>query len=450
MIAVYAQHGLAQLALDLFTLMEQENMKPDKITFVNVLNVCASAEALAIGRQIHARIIQSGFESDVVVATSLIKMYAKCRSLEDARKVFDKIPESDVIAWSAIIAAYTQQGQGLSALKLFEEMQRQHVKPNEITFVALLDACASFSGLAEGKLIHSYLLKYGYESDLFVINSLINMYSKCGCMDDACKIFEGMPKRNLVSWNVMIAGYSQSGQTKSALLLFEHMQREGFKPDKYTYVSIFDACANLAFLPDGKAIHSRIGSFKDDLNPEVGNALLNMYGKCGNIDEALNIFVRMFERDVVAWTSMISAYSQHGHGQFAIQLFAQMQEVGIELNDITIASILSGCSHSGLVDEGSHYFDSFSKRFHKLMTPVCYGSMVDLLGRAGHLAEAENLVCTMPFHPNVVIWMTLLASCRAFGDMERGKRAAKHILELDPQNSAAYVVLSDVHAAVCQ
>uniref|UniRef100_UPI0040747504 Synthetic PPR-DYW protein n=1 Tax=synthetic construct TaxID=32630 RepID=UPI0040747504 len=443
----YARNGQPEEALSLYSQMRRSGIKPDNYTFPFVLKACASLSSLKEGKQIHGHVIKSGFESDVYVQSALIDMYAKCGELEDARKVFDEMPERNVVSWNAMISGYAQNGQSEEALELFREMQQEGIKPSEFTFCSVLSACASLGSLEMGKQIHGYVIKSGFESIVFVGNALIDMYAKCGSIEDARKVFDEMPERTVVSWTAMISGYAQNGQSEEALELFREMQREGVKPDEVTLPSVLSACANLGALEQGKQIHAYVikSGFESDVF--VGSALIDMYAKCGSIEDARKVFDKMPERDVVSWNAMIAAYAQHGHGKEALQLFQQMQQEGVKPSEVTFTSILSACSHAGLVDEGHHYFESMSPDYGITPRVEHYGCMVDLLGRAGRLDEAEDLIKSMPFQPNVVVWGTLLGACRVHGDVERGERAAERILELDPESAAPYVLLSNIYAA---
>eukprot|EP00249_Psilotum_nudum_P016301 c25762_g3_i1 orf=3-899(-) len=267
MIGGYSQHGQVEEALKLFWQMQQESVKLDKIIFLCVLKACANLMALEQGKRIHALIIKSGFESDAYVRSALIDMYAKCQSIHHACQMFNAVCNRDVVSWTAMIAGYVQHGHGENALKIFWQMQRESVKPDKVTFVSVLKACACAAALKHGKQIHAYAIKSGFELDITVGNTLIDMYAKCGSIEHAHEVFNKMLERNLVSWNVMICGYAQLRRGEESLKIFLQMQQQRMEPDVVTFASVLKACTAVASLQQGKNIHSLInkGGFESDV-----------------------------------------------------------------------------------------------------------------------------------------------------------------------------------------
>eukprot|EP01018_Ginkgo_biloba_P012918 Gb_21949 [translate_table: standard] len=509
MIAAYSKHGHAEEALALFSQMQTTCIKPNQFTFTSVLPACAKLAALEKGIELHEEIIRSGFHFHVFVANALIDMYAKCGSLENARSVFDKMhqrdivswttmvagyaqnrlieealklfqemPERNVVSWTAMIAGYAQNGQGMEALKLLREMQLSGIKPNANTFAAVLPACASFAALERGMEIHEEIIRSGFQSHSFVANALIDVYAKCGSIENArnlfdkmhqrdvvswtvmiagyaqnkdtnkaLKLFQEMPERNVVSWTAMIAGCVQTGQDVEALELFRQMQLAGVKPNPSTFASVLPACANLAALEQGMEIHEDI--IKNGCLPEVfvENALIDMYSKCGSKEKALDVFDEMLQRDVVSWNAMIAGYAMHGCGKEALKLFEQMQHCSMKPDHITLVGVLSACGHAGLVYEGRRCFDCMSECYQITPTMNHYVCMVDLLGRAGHLDEAQDIINKMPVEPDASVWRCLLGACRIHNNIELGERVAERLFELNPRNGAPYVLLSNIYAS---
>eukprot|EP01018_Ginkgo_biloba_P013140 Gb_38248 [translate_table: standard] len=447
MIAAYSRHGLAEEALSLFNRMQRTGFQPNQFTLASVLPVCAKLAALEHGTEIHGEIIKSGRQIDAFVESALVDMYAKCGSIEKARDVFDKMHQRNVVSWTAMIAGYVQNGRGVEALQLFEQMQMTGVKPNPNTFSSVLPACATLAALEKGIELHEEIIRSGFQSHVFVANALIDMYAKCGSIENACNVFDKMHQRDVVSWNAMIAGYVQNGQGVEALKLFQQMQLADVKPNPNTFSSVLPACANLAALEQGMQIHEDI--MKNGFLTEVSveNALIDMYAKCGCIEKARDVFDKMHQRNVVSWTAMIAGYSMHGSGKEALKLFEEMQYSGVNPNHITLVCVLTACCHAGLVDEGRHYFDSMSKYYHITPSMKHYGCMVDLLGRAGHLDEAQNIVNKMPIKPDAYVWNCLLGVCRIHKNTELGEQVAERLFELDPKNGAPYVLLSNIYAA---
>eukprot|EP01018_Ginkgo_biloba_P037437 Gb_29877 [translate_table: standard] len=447
MIAGYSQNGFANEALTLFNRMQLADMKPNPVTIVSVLPACAHLGALQQGKWIHAYLIRSGFESVVSTRNSLIAMYAKCGSVEAARQLFDNMSERDVVSWNAMIAGYVQNGHANEALTLFYQMQLAEVAADSVTFVNLLPACALLGALQQGKWIHDYVIRSGFESEAFVRTALIDMYAKCGSIEIARQLFDKMLRKDVISWSAMITGYAQNGHANEALTLFHQMQLTDLKPDLVTMVSLLQACAHLGALKQGKWIHDYVLRSGFESNVTVGNSLIDMYAKCGSIDLARLQFDKMPQKNVVSWSAMIAGYGMHGHGEDAVALFSQMQQTDMKPDCITFVCVLSACSHAGLVDEGWQYFECMDRDFCIKPRLEHYACMVDLLGRAGHLDEAQDFVKKMPVEPDAGVWGALLGACRIHCNIELGERVAKHLFHLEPKNAGYYVLLSNIYAA---
>eukprot|EP01018_Ginkgo_biloba_P030400 Gb_19693 [translate_table: standard] len=446
-IAGYDQNGHANDALELFRQMQLAGIKLNSITIVSVLPACARVAALLEGKEIHAYIIRSGFESDVSVGNALVTMYAKYMCIQFAWQVFDKMPQKNVVSWNAIIAGYVHNGHADEALNIFNQTQRARFKPNSVTIASILPACAHLTQLKEGKSIHAYIIRNGFDSDVFVLNALIDMYAKCRSLEPGRQIFDRMPERNVVSWNTLIVGYVQNGHANEALKLVWQMQLGGVKVNLVTITIILSACAQIAALQLGKMIHASIirGGFESDVF--VGSALIDMYAKCGSVEIAFEVFNKMVAKNVVSWNAMIAGYGMHGQGEKALTLYHQMQQAGVKPDDITFVAVLSACSHAGLVNEGWQYFDQMSRDYGIIPRVEHYACMVDLLGRAGRLEEAHEFIKNMPIKPDAGVWGALLGACRVYCSTKLGELVAEHLLELEPENDGNYVLLSNIYAA---
>ncbi|CAM6004365.1 unnamed protein product, partial [Sphagnum balticum] len=369
-------------------------------------------------------------------------------------------------------------GEYEKTMELFKQMQKRGMRPDRFTFVPVLNACAGLRALEEGRRAHQLIMQTGCEADVFVGNSLIDMYAKCGSMEEASRlimqtgceadvfvgsslidmyakcgsmeeasrVFNKLPSR-VVCWNAMIFGHVKCGEGHKALQLFQKMQHEGVQPDPATYVGVLNACANVVALEEGRRTHERIIQSRCESNVFVKSSLVDMYAKCGSMEDACRVFNTMPSHDVVSWNALLGGFAMHGQGKEALVHFERMCEEGVHPDDITFVCLLSACSHAGFVDEGL--------RFNALMTTVYripaklehYTCMVDLLGRAGHLQEAENMIQGMPCKPNAAIWRALLGACRVHGNVEMGECMAKRVLELEPKNAAGFVLLSNLYAA---
>jgi pentatricopeptide repeat protein len=314
----YVKDGQPEKAVQLFQQMQREGMSPDNFTFVQVINACAGLGALEDGRNFHEQIIQSGYESDVFVHNGLVGMYVKCGSIEDAGRVFNKMPSQDVVTWTTMISGHVKCGQGQKALELFQQMQHAGVQPDSVTFVGVLNACASVVALEQGRCVHQQILQSGLESDVFVGSSLVDMYAKCGSIEDAWSVFNKMPYRDVVTWNAMVLGHVKCGQGQKALELFQQMQQEGVQPNSVTFVGVLNACASVVALEEGRCAHEQIIERGWDSDVFVGSSLVDMYTKCGTMEDAWRVFRRMPSRNVVSWNAILGGCAMHGHGKEAL------------------------------------------------------------------------------------------------------------------------------------
>jgi pentatricopeptide repeat protein len=447
MIKGYACNGLCEEALSLYCQMQQAGVQPNRFTIPFVLKACAGLSALQRGMEIHAEITRRRLDSNVCVENALVDMYAKCQRMDIARDLFDKMSQRDVVSWTTMISRYAQNGHANEALALFHQMKLTGMRPNRVTILSVLPAYAELGNLQEGKGIHEYIIENKLELDVSMRTCLITMYAKCGSVKYARQLFDKTPKRDVVLWSAMIATYAQTGHANEALMLFKQMQQAGVKPSSFTIVSVLQACAHLGVLQQGIWIHDYSVRSGMELNVFVGTALIDMYAKCGNITMARQLFDRMSKRNVVSWSAMIAGYGMHGLGKDAVMIFTQMLHASMKPNHITFICVLSACSHAGLVDEGWQYFHSMRQDY--CITPRLehYTCMVDLLGRAGKLDEAQDFVQNMPFKPDVGVWGALLGACRIYCNIELGRFVAEHLFNLEPENVGYYVLLSNIYAA---
>lgn len=445
MIVGYAQNNRDDEALELFRAMQITGTVPDSATMACVIPVCGRLAALQRGKEIHSYATRRGFGSDALVGNSLIDMYAKCGSLTEALQVFEKFSQQTVVSWTAAIRAYASNGNYVKALELFYKMNLQGLSPDVVTLTSILSVCAQSGALQDGKDVHYYISRYGFDSDVAVGNALVDLYVKCGNMEDAHCVFCKMSQRDAITWNTIIAGYSQNAQPDEALKHFRQMQLT-LKPNPLTISSVLPACTGLAALHQGKEIHGY--TIKNDLLSDVvvGNALIDMYAKCGSIKYARKLFDSVPQKDVVSWTIMIAGYGMNGHGEDALFLFDQMKNAGVMPNHITFIAILYACSRAGLVAEGWKFFNLISLEWHIVPKLEHYSCMVDLLCRAGCLDEAYKFIKGMPLEPDASIWGTLLEACKIHCNIELGELVADQVFELEPENARYYETLSNIYA----
>eukprot|EP01018_Ginkgo_biloba_P026114 Gb_35645 [translate_table: standard] len=446
-IKTLCREGKLKEAMRILNIMVQRGIQVDSEIYGSLLQLCADLKALIEGKQVHAYICASSLEQNLFLRTKLVSMYCICGNIIDARLVFDKFSRRNVFIWTAMISGYIRNGYFREALALYYQMRRVGIQPDNYTFSSVIKACAMLSDLQQAMEIHAHIIRIEYEFNISVENALVAMYVQCGRTELARQMFDKMTERDVVSWSGMIAAYNQTKDCNEALKLFGQMQEDAVKPNPVTITSVLPACGHLPALQRGKEIHNYILRSGFDLNEFVGSALVAMYAQCGSIEDARHVFDKMSKKCVVSWTAMIEGYGMNGYGEDALILFKQMQEAGLKPNYITFVVLLSACSHAGLVAEGWQYFKSMSGDYNITPGGEHYACMVDLLGRAGQLDEAEKFIQNMPLKPIGGVWGALLSACRIHCNVELGERVAQHLFELEPYNAGNFVMLSNIYAA---
>ncbi|KAG5029176.1 hypothetical protein AAZX31_05G115300 [Glycine max] len=428
-------------AMHVLDSMERRGVWADSITYSELIKCCLAHGAVREGKRVHRHIFSNGYHPKTFLTNILINMYVKFNLLEEAQVLFDKMPERNVVSWTTMISAYSNAQLNDRAMRLLAFMFRDGVMPNMFTFSSVLRACERLYDL---KQLHSWIMKVGLESDVFVRSALIDVYSKMGELLEALKVFREMMTGDSVVWNSIIAAFAQHSDGDEALHLYKSMRRVGFPADQSTLTSVLRACTSLSLLELGRQAHVHVLKFDQDLI--LNNALLDMYCKCGSLEDAKFIFNRMAKKDVISWSTMIAGLAQNGFSMEALNLFESMKVQGPKPNHITILGVLFACSHAGLVNEGWYYFRSMNNLYGIDPGREHYGCMLDLLGRAEKLDDMVKLIHEMNCEPDVVTWRTLLDACRARQNVDLATYAAKEILKLDPQDTGAYVLLSNIYA----
>lgn len=447
LISACVQSGYPEVALSLFRDKQNEILKPSGITLISVLSACAELSYLKLGKSIHCYAVKGNIASDISLGTALVSMYAKCGFFTSALILFNRMPCKDVVTWNALINAYTQIGDAFHAIDMFHELWSSGIKPDAGSMVGFMSACSILNDLDQGTCIHGQIIKHGFEHDVPVKNALIGMYCKCGNIYSAELLFNRTKfMKDVVSWNVIIAGYMQGGYASEAICSFHQMKLENFQPNIVTFVSILPAVAYLAALREGMAFHACIIQTGFLSNTLVGNGLIDMYSKCGQLNYSEKCFNEMEHKDKVSWNAMLAAYAVHGQGVDAVSLFSLMEESLVQVDSVSFISVLSACRHAGLVKEGKKIFQAMHEKHHLEPELEHYACMVDLLSRAGLFDETLNLINTMPVVPDAGVWGALLGACRMYSNVKLGEVALSHLVKLEPRNAANYIVLSDIHA----
>ncbi|KAH0454039.1 hypothetical protein IEQ34_018363 [Dendrobium chrysotoxum] len=443
----YASIGPCQEVPVLYKEMHRTGFSPDCFTFPFVIRSCSVISAIGEGKQAHCNIVKNGFEFNVFTQSSLITMYFQSGEISDAELVFCGMGERSIVSWTAMVAGYAQNCVFGKAMSVFQKMIDLGIQFNEITLVSILPACNELGYFSLGRSIHDVVIKSGLGSYISLANALIAMYGKCGESEAAKSLFETMPVRSLATWNTMIAVYEKNGDETAAIGIFQRMVAENLSFDSVTLLSVISACTGLGNLEIGRWIHELACKRGLEIDMRVGNALLDMYAKCGRIDSAQGLFQKLLpSKSVISWSAMIGAYAAHGHAKEALELFSKMKDERITPNSFTFTSVLAACSHSGHLEEGLRYFDSMKKDYGINHTVEHCACMVDLLGRAGRLSDAYEFVERMEVKPDKAVWGALLGACRMHGNVEMAELVVENLLQLDPHNVTFYVLMSNLYA----
>lgn len=428
----------AMIALEV---MQSRGICADSFTYAELIKCCVDRGAVEQGKLVHMHVFFNGYRPDTILMNILMSMYVKFGLLDEARKLFDEIPDRNVVSWTTMIAAYSNAKLNERALEFLVLMFREGVRPNMFTYSSVLRAC---DGLWNLRQLHCSINKVGLESDVFVRSAIIDVYSKLGELQSALGSFNEMTTEDFVVWNSIIGGFAQNSDGDEALNLFKRMKRAGLFATQSTLTSVLRACTGLALLELGRQVHVHVLKYDQDLI--LNNAILDMYCKCGCVEDANTIFTRMEKKDVISWSTMIAGLAQNGLCKEALNFFESMKGSDLRPNYITMLGVLFACSHAGLVHDGWNYFRSMKEVYGIDPGKEHYGCMIDLLGRAGRLDEAVRLIHEMKCEPDAVTWRALLGACRVHKNADLAAYAAKQILKLDPQDAGTYIMLSNIYA----
>ncbi|KAK7281872.1 hypothetical protein RIF29_10212 [Crotalaria pallida] len=446
--------------------------------FTNLLQACVPTKSLPLGKQLHSLIITSGCSSDKFIFNHLLNLYSKFGDLriavvlfdvmprrnimscnimikaflemgefESAKKLFDEMPERNVATWNAMVTGLTKFEMNQESLVLFSRMNESGFMPDEYSLGSVLRGCAHLRALFAGQQVHAYVMKCGFEFNLVVTCSLSHMYMKAGRFNDGERVIKTMPSRNVVAWNTLMSGKAQNRNFEGVLDQYWMMKKAGFRPDRITFVIVISSCSELATLGQGKQIHAEAIKAGASFEVDIISSLVSMYSRCGSLQDSVKAFLECRERDIVLWSSMIAAYGFHGQGEEAIKLFNKMEQENLPGNEVTFLSLLYACSHCGMKEKGLEFFDMMVEKYGLKARLEHYTCVVDLLGRSACLAEAEAMIRSMPVRADAIIWKTLLSACKIHKNAEMARMVAEEVLRIDPQDSASYVLLANIHAS---
>jgi pentatricopeptide repeat protein len=445
LLAGLARTGQSGSAVRHFSVMLHEyRVIPDSVTYANVISACAELCNSGYAASIHAYLIRRSIPLDVVLATSLIEVYFRCTRIMSSRRLFDQMMTKDVVSYNTMIYGYLQSGMVNEAVALLKEMVAECVAPNSVSVLCLIVAIADDKNFVRGRWIHGFAIRNGFCSDVDIANQFIRMYSNCGNIAAARIVFASLEKKNLVSWTAMMMGCLSCGHGRETVQLFQLMQQHGEKPDSVTVMTAAQAASDLGHLKGVKQIHCFVYRALLEKDTKTINSLINAYAKCGRLDLSVNLFLSLKHSDLDSWNSMISAYGMHGFYHKVLEMFKLMEEGNVTPDGLTFSSVLSACSHAGLVEEGLHIFQSMTSMYSVLPQEEHYGCIVDLLSRAGHLEEGYKLIKSCTLNDRYSVLCALLSSCRTHGNTMLGQIISDELLELEQQTPGTYALISEV------
>ncbi|CAA0824352.1 Putative pentatricopeptide repeat-containing protein [Striga hermonthica] len=484
--------------------------KPDAYTLVHLARACMNTSLFPHGEQLHTYILKSGFISNVFVSTALVNFYVKFERLHDARNMFVEIPEPSIVSWNSLISGYVHSGQFRKALELFVQLEKSNICADSYSFTAALSACGQLRMVYGGSCVHSKIIKHGVECSVFASNCLIDMYGKCGQVEEAMKVFkymtgrdsfswnsviaanarngklenafallfqmpdpdtisynelisgtaqfgaledaihvlEKMPSPNSSSWNSIITGFTNRGRAREAFECFCRMHSGGVRMDEFTLSSILSGAASLSAAVWGSLIHCCALKRGLDLYVVVGSALIDMYFKCGQVEQAQCMFHSLPERNLVTWNILMSGYAHNGCPEKVIELFERMRTMeNLQLDEITFLNVLSACWHSRIpLKVANKYFEMMILDYKINPLPEHCSLMIKMMGQEGDLSKAEKMIIELGFGCCGVVWKSLLGACVACGDIQVAEVAGRKLTELEGDNEFVYVMMSNIYA----
>ncbi|XP_071701138.1 pentatricopeptide repeat-containing protein At4g31070, mitochondrial-like [Rutidosis leptorrhynchoides] len=450
MINCFVRNGDCVEALEIFKEMYKSGFVAKPELVASIVSVWAHYGCASVGKMIHAlSIVDERFEKQsVFLSTALVNLYWRSEDSVMAFRVFDDMTDKNEVSWTTMIPGYVSTNDYFTALDCFRLMQRNGFKPNRVTLISVLPACVELGTVSLGKEIHAYAFRYGLNSDIRVISSLVHLYSKhTDSFLLAELLFEKSTQKDVVLWSAIIAGCSQFKQTANkSIALLNQMRKDGIQPNSVTILLVLTACTNIPSLALGCGLHGYVVKSGLDYDMSITNSLCNMYSKCGSLKESHEVFLEMSKPDCISWSALINAYGVHGCGEEALQLFSEMKEKGIQCDSITFLSVLSACNHSGLIEEGCRLFSEAIKSENEIINLDHYACYIDLLGKAGKIELAIDVLRTMPMKPSPKIMSSLVSACKIHGRLDYVESLLSWFIESEPGNAANHTLLSMIYA----
>lgn len=474
LLSLYVEQGEAEKALKVYRQMQESDINPDKLAFVIILQACCiyaalegnnlyhaqslSVLLLEIGQALHADARRKCLDSDAFVGNTLVHLFVRCGKYIEAEAVFAELCQRDVVSWTVMLRAYIEQGQARKALQLYQQMQKEGVSPDERTFVNVLQACCKFSNeeseveesviqvaLEMGKALHSDALERGFDHSMYFGSILVNLYGQCGSISEAEYSFKRLSQPDAIAHSAMLSAYVEENQGENALQLYKQMLTQGVNIDDATQGCMLRSCSTTGSLEDCRHLHHSILWTMDNLNPLLATGLIHAYASCASSSDAEAMLNSLLASDVVSWNALMAGFVQAGDYDVAFQKFEDMLAAGVNPNEVTFLPLLSACCQIGLTQKGVKYFESMSEVYHVTPKIHHYGSIIDLLGRAGDFNRIEELLSTMQMQPDLAMWLGLLGACRVHGNVDLGKLSYDHAVRIQPKQAAAYVLMSNMY-----
>ncbi|KNA21183.1 hypothetical protein SOVF_045710 [Spinacia oleracea] len=449
MIVAYSRMGFYSEVVDLYWKMVSDGVKPDSSSFTVTIKACASLCDFEMGEEVWHQAVEYGYKDDDFVACSVLNLLTKGGKMVEAKAVFEGMKRKDLVCWTTMVTGFAKIGQGMESIGVFREMQRHGMEGDGVVMLGLIQACTDIGDMKMCLSVHGHLIRRNLQMDVVIHTSLVDMYAKNGHLGVAYSVFCNMPQKNVVSWSALISGYAQNGFAKEALELLIEMQRVRCRPDSASLVSALLACSHVGYLKKGKSIHAYILR-RQEFEHVSSTAVIDMYAKCGVLSSARVLFDTISCKDVILWNTMIASYGIHGHGKDALSVFHEMIKTNSVPDDATFASLLSGLGHSGLIEQGKHWFNEMINRYKIEPREKHYACVVDMLARAGKVEEALDLINSMKIHEagnGMSIWAALLSGCHNHRKFSIGELAAKKVLELQPDDSGIYSLVANFFAS---
>ncbi|PNX84162.1 hypothetical protein L195_g040216 [Trifolium pratense] len=447
MLRGYSISNFSNKALPIFNEVRNSGIELDQFSFVTVLKACGRSLEVGFGSGVHGIAMKSGNRLFVDVNNTLLQFYCVCRRIEDAHKVFDEFPErNDLVSWNILMGGCVLVSHYSLVFELFLKMCCCGIKASVATMLSLLSAAGDIGNFVLGKSLHGYCIKIGFIYNLNVVTALIDMYAKTGRIYLARKVFDGVVEKDVVLWNCLIRIYARNCLVEDAVALLQKMRHERVKPNSSTLVGLLSVYPASGSMQGIRYVTSLIEEEKLELDVVLGTALVDVYAKCGFLDDAMDIFERMEYKDVKSWTAVISGHGIHGQPVNAIRLFNRMEKEGFRPNEVTFLAILTACSHGGLVIEGMEIFKRMVQEHGFSPRVEHYGCLIDLLGRAGMLREAFELIKSLPIKGDATSWRTLLSACRVHGDVKLGECVRDVLNNLNRAHPTDSLLISSTYA----